>query len=278
MTASSRRKPRGVAANRELVDLAKAAHPTPSISPPDLIHVTSVGWGRRIVSGGSLERRQCNVFGKELVYFFAGRPAYRFGKGDEKNDQLNFFPFAIALSPATLPTPFHVFPFDTGAYMAGFYDEVVDPSIYIDDYELEPHLDSVIRHIEWAFGGMEEYLDARIRPELASSIPHWRSVAQSWMRIASLAATGRNKPDRRASAIELAFSQSIDLRQGHAKLLVFPEQLLEDPNGSNSELLTAIRDLNVDFETYDWRPNETPDSYADLITQIVRRRLLSVAV
>jgi hypothetical protein len=277
MTADTRRKPRGVVANRELVELARAAYPTVSISPPDLIHVTSVGWGRRIVGAGTLERRRCDVFGKELVYFFVARPAYRFGRGDEKNDQLNFFPFAIALSPNALPAPYHVYPFDTGAYMAGFYDEVVDPSIYVDDYELEPDLASALRHIEWAFGGVEEYFDAKIRSGLAGSIPHWRSVAQNWIRIASLASTGREKPDRRASAIELAYAQSVDLRQGHARLLVFPEQLLEDPNGTNTAFLNSIRELNIEFETYDWRPNETPDSFADVIAQIMRRRLESSA-
>ncbi len=273
MTTDPRRKPRGVVANRELVELAKAACPAVTIAPPDLVHVTSVGWGRRIVSGGVLERRQCSVLGKELVYFFLARPAYRFGRGDEKNDQVNFFPFVIVLSSSALPAPYHVYPFDTGAYMAGFYDEVVDPSIYIEDYELEPDLISAHRHIEWAFGGVQEYYDAKVKSELAGTIPQWRSVAQNWMRIASLASTGREKPDRRASAIELAYAQSVDLRQGHARLLVFPEQLLEDPNGANSALIKSIRDLNVDFETYAWRPNETPDSFADVISQITRRRL-----
>lgn len=277
MAANARRKPRGIAASRELVELAKAAHPVVSISPPDLVHVTSVGWGRRIIDGGVLERRHCSVFEKELVYFFVARPAYRFGRGDEKSDQLNFFPFAIALSPAALPAPYHVYPFDTGAYMAGFYDEVVDPSIYIDDYELEPNLVSALRHIEWAFGGMHEYLEARIKPGLTGAIPQWRSVAQSWIRIASLASVGREKPDRRASAIELAYAQSVDLRQGHGRLLVFPEQLLEDPNGRNTAFLESIRKLNIDFETYDWRPNETPDSFADVIAQVIRRRLGSSA-
>jgi hypothetical protein len=277
MTTDSKRKPRGVVANRELVELAKAACPTVSLSPPDLIHVTSVGWGRRIVSGGVLERRHCNAFGKDLVYFFVARPAYRFGRGDEKNDQLNFFPFAIVLAPGALPAPYHVYPFDTGAYMAGFYDEVVDPSIFIDDFELEPDLMSAIRHIEWAFGDIASYFDAKIKSGLGNSLPHWRSVAQNWIRIASLAATGREKPDHRASAIELAYSQSVDLRQGHARLLIFPEQLLEDPNGVNAALLQSIRELNVDFETYDWRPNETPDSFADVIAQIMRRRLGSAA-
>ncbi|SFA58644.1 hypothetical protein SAMN04487972_12147 [Paracoccus halophilus] len=270
MGADVRRRPRGIPVNRELVELAKAAHPNLSISPPDLVHVTSVGWGRRIVDTGNLEKRRCSVFGKELVYFFLSRPAYRFGRGDEKNDQLNFFPFVIVLSPAALPPPYHVYPFDTGAYMSGFYDEVVDPSIYIDDYELEPNLDSAVRHIEWAFVGPDEYLDAKIRTGLAGAIPQWRSVAQSWIRIASLASVGREKPDRRASAIEFAYGQSIDLRQGHGRLLIFPTQLLEDPNGKNTAFLEAIQKLNIEFTTYDWSPNETPDSFADIIEQTLR--------
>lgn len=273
MGTDARRKPRGIAANRELVELAKTAHPTVSVSSPNLIHVTSVGWGRRIVDAGVIERRRCGVFDKELVYFFVNRPAYRFGRGDEKNDQLNFFPFAIAITPDALPAPYHVYPFDTGAYIAGFYDEVVDPSIYIEDYELEPNIASSLRHIEWAFGSMEGYLDATIKAGLNVAIPQWRSVAQSWIRIASLASVGREKPDRRASAVELAYAQSIDLRQGHGCLLVFPEQLLEDPNGKNTAFLESIKKLDIEFATYDWRPNETPDSFADIIAQTMRDRL-----
>ena len=181
------------------------------------------------------------------------------------------------LSPTALPAPYHVYPFDTGAYMAGFYDEVVDPSIYIEDYELDPNLTAAHRHLEWAFGDVEPYVDARIRPALAGSIPQWRSVAQSWIRIAGLASVGRERPDRRASAIELAYSQSIDLRQGHGRLLVFPEQLLEDPHGKNTAFLDMLRGLKINFETYDWRPNETPDSYADVIADVIRRNLPSKA-
>lgn len=275
MATDAKRRPRGVANSRELVELARTAFPTVSIATPDLVHVTTVGWGRRIVGSGLLERRRCNVFEKELVYFFLARPAYRFGNGDEKNDQLNFFPFAIVLSPAALPAPYHIYPFDTGAFMAGFYDEVVDPSIYIEDYELEPDLAAADRHLEWAFGDLPNYFDARIKPALAGSIPQWRAVAQSWIRIAGLSSVGRQKPDRRASALEVAYSRSIDLRQGHGRLLVFPEQLLEDPHGRNTAFLDMVRVLKIDFETYDWRPNETPDSYADVIADVIRRNLAS---
>lgn len=277
MALDARRRPRGITTKRELVDLAKAAVPSVSISTPDLVHITSVGWGRRIIDSGSLQPKQCNVFGKDLVYFFVARPAYRFGNGDQKNDQLNFFPFAIVLSPEALPTPYHVYPFDTGAFMAGFFDPVVDPSIYIEDYELDPDLSAACRHLEWAFEDVTNYFDARIKPSLVGSIPHWRAVGQSWTRIAGLAGVGSGKPDRRASAVEIAYLQSIDLRQGHGRLLVFPEQLLEDPNGRNTDFLNMLRILDIEFETYDWRANETPDSYSATISAVIRRKLKGVA-
>lgn len=127
MQPNARRRPRGITATRELVDLAKSAHPTVQDKLPDLVHVTSVGWGRRIVDASVLQRRHCQIFDKELVYLFVSRLAYRFRTGDEKSDQMNFFPFAIVLSPQSLPPPYHVYPFDTGAYMAGFYDDAFDP-------------------------------------------------------------------------------------------------------------------------------------------------------
>ncbi|MFN3817363.1 hypothetical protein [Blastomonas sp.] len=161
--------------------------------------------------------------------------------------------------------------------MAGFFDPVVDPSIYIEDYELDPDLSAACRHLEWAFEDVTNYFDARIKPSLVGSIPHWRAVGQSWTRIAGLAGVGSGKPDRRASAVEIAYLQSIDLRQGHGRLLVFPEQLLEDPNGRNTDFLNMLRILDIEFETYDWRANETPDSYSATISAVIRRKLKGVA-
>lgn len=271
MKPDARRRPRGVGGERELVDVAAGAE---GLEPrvAELIHVTSVGWGRRIVSSGLIEARRCPVFDKDLLYFFLARPAYRFAKGDEKADQLNLFPFAIVLSPEALPQPHHVYPFDTGAFMAGFYDNVLDPSIYIEDYELDPDLRSGMRHVAWGFGSTRAYYEARLTSGLELSLPAWMSVSRSWIAIASLAAPGRDRPDRRASAIEVAYSRSVDLRGGHARLLVFPQQLLEDPRGTNVAFLETLRGLDVEFATYDWRPNETPDSYAREIETVVADR------
>jgi hypothetical protein len=87
-----------------------------------------------------------------------------------------------------------------------------------------------------------------------------------------LAATGSNRPDKRASAIEVAYSQNLPLK-GHARLVIFPQQLLEDDRGRNSAFIEDLVKQDLPWETYDWRPNETPDFYMDELTRIVRRSL-----
>jgi hypothetical protein len=273
MSGGIPRKPRGVPSKRELVELAKAARHNASPEALDLVHVTSVGWGRRIVAAGRIETRPCSVFNKRLVYAFVARPAYRFKDGDSKHHQMSRFPFVFAISPRALPTPFHVYPFDTGACLAGIYGEVADPTIYLEEYELTPCIEAALDHIAWAFGTKTAYFEGTLISGLAETFPAWRTAGRGWIDIANLVGTGRDQPDARASAIEVAYDQSIDLGQGHVTLAIFPQQLLEDARGDNTEFLTDIRKLGFSTKAYDWRPNETPDSFMDEIAGIVRRHL-----
>ena len=267
------RRPRGLPSKRELVELATEPRSNALLDAPDLVHVTAVGWGRRIISNGRIETRQCRAFDRELLYAFLARPSYRFREGDTKTSQMSRFPFVLVISPEALPPPYHVYPFDTGACMAGVYGDVPDPTVYLEDYELTPSVEAALQHIAWAFGSKSAYFEGTLRAGLAENLPEWRSVGRSWIDIANLAATGRDKPDARASAIELAYTQSIDLKQGHVRLAIFPQQLLEDARGDNTEFLSEISKLGIQTKTYDWRANETPDSFMDEITRIVRHYL-----
>lgn len=271
MNAGTPRRPRGNPAKRELVELAADSRPNHPLEPPDLVHVTSVGWGRRIVATSRIETRRCPVFERDLIYIFMARPAYRFRDGDAKSAQISRFPFVFVISPQALGDPFHVYPFDTGAYVADVYGTTIDPTLYLDDYELTPSIEATLQHITWAFGSKTAYFEGALRVDLADSLPFWRSVGRGWIDIANLAATGRDRPDARASAIEIAYARSIDLRQGHVRLLVFPQQFIEDARGQNADFLAELGKLGLAYKTYDWRPNETPDSFTDEITRIVRR-------
>lgn len=273
MSGGIPRKPRGVPSKRELVELAKTARHNASPEALDLVHVTSVGWGRRIVAAAKIETRHCPVFDRKLVYAFVARPAYRFQDGNSKHHQMNRFPFVFVISPKALPAPYHVYPFDTGACVARIYGGAPDPTIYLEEYELTPTIEAGLHHIAWAFGTKAAYFEGTLIAGLAETFPAWRSVGRGWIDIASLAATGQDRPDARASSLEIAYEQSIDLKQGHVSLAIFPQQLLEDVRGDNTEFLKEITKLGLITKTYDWRPNETPDSFMDEINSIVRRHL-----
>jgi hypothetical protein len=111
-----RRRP-GLAHKRELRDLAATATPLPK--PLDLVHVTSVGAAREIITLGQIEARECAVFKRDLVYMFLARPAYRLRNGSAKSDQINRFPCVFVIRPDKLGPPFHIYPFDTGAGASG---------------------------------------------------------------------------------------------------------------------------------------------------------------
>ena len=87
-----------------------------------------------------------------------------------------------------------------------------------------------------------------------------------------MAATGSNRPDKRASAIEVAYSKHLPLK-GHARLAIFPQQLIEDDREKNSAFIEELKKSDLSWKTYDWRPNETPDFFMDEIARIVRRSL-----
>lgn len=273
MNNSIPRRPRGLPAKRELEELAAGLLVNQASDGCDLIHVTPVGWGRRIVSSARIEARHCQIFGHDLVYTFLERPAYRFRDGDLKSDQVSRFPFVFILSSEHLGPPHHVYPFDTGAAVAGLYGKTADPTVYLEDYELSPTLIGALKHIAWGFGSNSAYFEGTLKADLAERLPNWNVVGRGWTAIAGLASVGHDRPDARAAAIEIAYRGHINLKQHHARLAIFPLQFIEDECGSNSEFLDQLKALNLTYKTYNWRPNETPDSFMDEVTRIVREHL-----
>jgi hypothetical protein len=245
--------------------------------PPmlDLIHVTATGRGEEIIRAQQIETRRCSIFDHDLVYTFVGRPAYRMRNGQIKQDQISRFPFVFVISPEKLELPYHLYPFDTGAAVEGRYDEAADPYVPLEDYELAPELSAAQRHISWQFGNNASYFDGDPKPGLMGEMPHFKMVVRACLKIANLAATTSNRPDKRASAIEVAYDIHIRLKD-HVRLVILPQQYLEDLGHLNIAFISELNALGLKWETYDWRPNEMPDTYVDDITRIVRRHLQNV--
>lgn len=232
-----------------------------------LIHVTTVGGAREILSEGQLSTERCSVFGKELLYFFLARPDYRFKHGDEKREFLSFFPVVLVFDPASVPVVYHVYPFDTGGAVAGLFDDLSDPYTMLEDYELSPNLDAAHKHVSWAFGSIENYLDGNILLK-AGDVPAFSNVVQSFVSIAGMASQGSNKPDKRASAVEIASQHNVILKSNLRKIIV-PAQMLSDAGVANEDLVKTLKELDVDVELYDWQPNLAPNEILSNLREVV---------
>jgi hypothetical protein len=90
-----------------------------------------------------------------------------------------------------------------------------------------------------------------------------------YVMIAGLAASSHNRPDKRASAIEVAYRAHIPLG-GAVQLAVLPKQYLEDGSKKNAVLVDRLEQLGIEWEVYDWQPNMAPSDYHDQITNILR--------
>lgn len=236
-----------------------------------LVHVTGVGFAREIIRMGQIEARFCKVFSQDLVYFFAMRPAYKLKDSEQKQDILDYFPFVFLVDTSNLGAPYHVYPFDTGGAIDGAFDDGASPAVFLEDYALEETLQAVNDHIEWAFGSPGSYYDGKIKRDFENNIPDWETGPKTFAKISRLASEGSNRPDRRASAIELAYKRHIPLEE--VKFAILPQQFLESPNGNNQEMIDKLNAAAISWETYQWRPNRAPADFHAEINRLVREHL-----
>lgn len=228
-----------------------------------LLHITHTGIARNIIHTGALETRECNFLKKELIYFFFGRPAYRLRGGSEKSKQITRAPFIFLVNPEKVD-PAHVYPFDTGAALSGLYTGE-DPTLTLQDYELEPTIDAAQKHLNWAFESVRDYLNGRLRSDLTSDTEDFDSATLGYAEIAQQATKLLNSPDKyddRAAAIEIAIAQNIDLTN-FVDTVIVPKQYIEGRNHGiiNTNILDKLQSQNIDIIPYDWQPYKDPEDF-----------------
>lgn len=263
-----KRRQAGVA--KRPLDRPEATHPKKT--PLHLVHVTSVGSGREIVEQGVLEARYCKFFKKNLLYFFVDRPGYRTRESSEKSDQINRFPFVFITRLNEREIPHHAFPFDTGAALSGLFDDRADPYIPLDDYEIGVNHSSISAHINWAFETRYDYFEGNLRVGIDDELSPWDSIERSYLDIAAMASPTHNQPDKRASAVEIAFSSNIHLSSRSFRAII-PKQLIEHITPSratltNTKLISDLDKYNITWDPYDWMPGRTPAEFFQEIHKI----------
>lgn len=238
-----------------------------------LVHISSAGFLREILRSGQLNPRRCAVFQHGLVYFFVLRPAYKLKGSDEKHDLLDFFPVALLFDIERLSPPYHVYPLDTGGAASGAFHDASNPSLFLDDLELDSTFEAAAGHIDWAFASRLDYFEGRLKPDLHSEFASWESGPATFLKIARLAQVGHNRPDSRASAVEIAFDFPIPLVP-HARHVVIPKQFLEDVRGKNFEMIDRLNEMKIRYSTYDWHANSAPSDFHFQIKNKVKSYLV----
>lgn len=227
-----------------------------------LVHVTEMGVGNAIIFSGHLKATRCKVFERDLLYFFLGRPAYRLKEEGDTSRYISRYPCVFVVDPARVK-PTQVYPFDTGAARAGFYENA-DPHLGIKDYLLDGSYEGARRQLGFAFENVDDYFEGRLRPGLTDEIPPFEQATHSYAAIANQANRGLNIPgtyDDRASAIEIATENHLDLK-GAVQLVILPQQFLEGDDGSkNAKLIARLKDLDLTVSLYDWQSTRPPADF-----------------
>jgi hypothetical protein len=220
----------------------------------DVTHITSGYILRDILeSGGMSPDEPCPVLKENLVYTFYGRSAFRPSNSDEPSDLSFLFPVAVILDPSALPPPSRMFAFDSGAFMAGFMDDFLDPRMPLFDFQVEPNLEYAARLVAAFFGSEENY--GRNRPLSSVNIPQSNFEAQSYARMVSTMGRGSNKLDDRCTTIECLYKAPLSLK-GAVRLVILPDALAED-----DEIFSKIRSFGAEVKEYEWTGGSRPSEY-----------------
>ncbi|MEQ1538925.1 MAG: hypothetical protein ABL928_08370 [Sphingorhabdus sp.] len=239
------------------------AENVPSALP--LVHATSVWCANEIVNQGKLVTNFCREFSKPLIYFFVLRPAYLRKGGDTPNHRVSAFPAAFIFSSQSVETPYHVYPFDTGAAVSGSFFDQANPDIPLDDYALDSNHAGVSNFISWAFGNLTDYYDGRLRSALVDEIKVHDFVGGSYLDIARMGVEGSNTHDKRASSLELTTDHNVDL-PNYLKFVILPKQFVEE----NDVFLARLQSFGAEIEFYDWQPNRAPNEFQKDLMEIAR--------
>lgn len=199
-----------------------AGLPEYDVSLP-LTHVTDAYDLRKIVRDGHIQPRDCPIFKTPLVYLFSGRPAYRKNSDELPNSLKAYSPIAFILDPAVGTPCRHIYPFDTGAFQAKLYNDVLHTSMRVEDFELEADPKTPGRLIAFFFGTAEQYFDRD--PNRSLNIPPGEFEVASYYEL--ILFRGKNRRDDRSSAIEIAVNNPIALDY-KVLAVIIPYSLVDD--------------------------------------------------
>ena len=251
---------------RTLVDGAAEAGPR-----LPLVHSTDSYVLEDVLTAKQLEPQPCNVFGENLTYLFYGRPAFRPNNDAAPTSLSHYFPVCLILRPGWAIAIKRIYPFDSGAFIQGFYENYLHKAMRLADFGLEPDSATPGKLIGGFFGSVPAYLTGK--PGAAPTLDPSEFEAFSYH--ALISAQESNAIDSRGSGVEIQTGAPLPIAESVAAV-VLPSTFADGATGQ------ALNALGVDLLPYRVVSRSRPSEYMSMITDIcfnyyIRMGLISEA-
>lgn len=217
---------------RDFARLVNSTPPTNGKLP--LTHMTDAYTLRDISAVNRLTPTDCAIFQEPLLYLFYGRPAYRVASQQRNSGLDAYWPVCFVLKSDNV-VPSRVYPFDTGAFEDGRFDDYRHHGMIKEDFELEPDPSSPGRLINLFWPDARSYFDNR-----ASLVPDTDPFDFEAKYYRELIGTRANRPfDERHSAIEIQSRSPIRLADNLVAIIV-PQDFATDGLITKFEAMDVI--------------------------------------
>jgi len=225
-----------------------------------LVHSTDAYRFVDIMDSDSLTPQSCRIFGQPLLYCFYGRPAYRANLDEAPSGLGHYLPVCVLFKAPKGCTPRRVFPFDSGAFKSGYYEEAIHRAMSVDDFGLDADPHTPGRVISLFFGSVGAYLNTQ--PSNALEVDFTQFEARAYH--ALITKQTKSNADDRVCAIEVQLDESVSL-QSAAQAIIGPGPLLECAPVKN-----YISRLGIDALPYDQLGRARPGEYATELVRLCR--------
>lgn len=212
----------------------------------------------RILEDYLLKPTMCPVFNEELLYFFYGKPSYPVGEKEKYNrTDVLCCPvcFIVDIDKINI---YRIFPFDSGAYSNGLYEQFIHRHMQITKFEIENNSQSIQAYVSVVFGDNKNYIHGTTQSQ-----DHEDTCVSSLLRM--LSADGAFKIDERSNTVEVICKHSIDVRK-EIRGVIFPEVLLRKKVVSD-----FIKNNNIEYKTYEVRNKTSPVRYNEIVFQLSKQ-------
>ncbi len=229
--------------------LKKHSHYNAALPLLPLMHSCECFDARNILTTQELEARFCNVFNKNLLYFYYGKPSYPVGeKVEAYRTDFEYLPvcFIVDLRKISI---YKVYPFDSGAFFANVYHDFIHRHMTIDNFELPCDEEGIKTYLSFMFGNNENYFDGIAKKRDLIGEPHLDAL------IRMMTASGTMEFDERARTVEVISRDNVQLKNA-LKCVILPMNLLQDKN-----IASFLMNNNIDVIPYKVRQLVHPTRY-----------------